>query len=359
MKSKSIFYPLALCGLFILYACKDNNIPTAGMYEHGVVITNEGSLNSNTGSISFYNPTTDTVYNDVFGAVNGRSLGDIVQSFSFADDKGFVVVNNSHKVEVILLKDFKSLGIIVASYPRYFLPVNNGKGYLTNGSFPGQVFVINTTSLIITDSITVGNQPEHLLLLGSKVYVANGNWGNDSTVSVIDANTDKVLKTVTVGDGASNLVSVSDSSIWILCQGKKVYNADYTQVIFETDSRLVKMNASDYSIQHSSVIGSKGDYCSPYLLASDKSGNIYYVEADGLHKVNVSSLTMEDKLLIPWDNSSGYSIYGMNVDPKTSNIYLLEPKGFSSAGKFHIYDTMGKHLHSFDVGIGPNNAISY
>jgi YVTN family beta-propeller protein len=183
--------------------------------------------------------------------------------------------------------------------------------------------------------------------------------GHDSTVSVIDALTDQVLKTVVVGDGPVNLVSVSDKSLWIICMGQKVYNASYSEVILETDSHLVKMDASNYTIQYSKVIGTKGDGCSPYLLSSDNAGNIYYVEADGVHKVSASSLAMEDKLLIPWNNSSGYSIYGMNVDPFTSNIYVLDPNGFSASGKFHIYDAMGRLIRSFDVGIAPNGAVSF
>jgi len=359
MNSKNYFYPALFLGLFILNACKDIHSSTTGLYEHGVVITNEGAYGSGTGSISYYNPTADSVYNDLFEKANNFPLGDVVQSFSVANDKGFIVVNNSQKVEVVLLKTFKSLGVIVASYPRYFIPVNSSKGYLTNGSYPGQVFVINTETYTIMDTIFVGNQPEHLLLVGSKVFVANGNWGNDSTISVIDASTDKLLKTIPVGDGASNLVNVSNSSIWILCQGKKVYNADYTKVILETDSHLLEMDVSNYKMQFSTIIGKKGDNCNPYLLSSDKSGNIYYAEADGVHKVIPSSSTVEDKILIPWDNSSGFSIYGMNVDPVTSNIYLLIPNGYSSAGKFYIYDPTGKILHSFDVGIGPNAAVRY
>jgi DNA-binding beta-propeller fold protein YncE len=188
--------------------------------------------------------------------------------------------------------------------------------------------------------------------------VANGNSGKDSTVSVIDSYTDKVIQTVNVADGACNMVSPDNQNIWIICQGQKVYNEKW-EVIKETDSHLVKMSASDYSIKYSKIIGVKGDGCSPFLISSDKLGNIYYVEADGVHKINTKATNLEDKLLIPWENSSGLSIYGMNVDPKTSNIYVLDPNGFAAAGKFHIYNAMGSLIRSFDVGIAPNGAVSF
>ena len=141
-------------------------------------------------------------------------------------------------------------------------------------------------------------------------------------------------------------------------RAKQYYNSDYTQVVSETDHRLVKMNASDYSILYSVIIGNKADGCNPYLLDKDKAGNIYYVEADGVHRVTASSSAYNDNLIIPWDNSSGFSIYGMNVDPNTSNIYLLEPNGFSSQGSF-MFMMHQANSSSFNVGIAPNEAISY
>ena len=360
MKITRSFYTLIICCVFLLCGCKDKKNVSGGLYEHGVIITNEGNFGSNTGSVSYYNPNTDSVYNKVFeDANNQRPLGDVVQSFTVADEKGFIVVNNSHKVEVVLLSSFQSLGVIMAPFPRHLISVNSGKAYLTcNDAIPGHVLVINTSNLAIIDSIVVGNKPENLLLIGSKVFVANGNYGNDSTVSVIDIYTNKVINTINVGDGACNMVSTDNQDIWIICQGKKVYNGNW-EVIKETDSHLVKMSASDYSIKYSKIIGMKGDGCSPFLISSDKLGYIYYAEADGVHKINTNATNLEDKLLIPWDNSSGYSIYGMNIDPETSNIYLLESKGFSSAGKFHIYDATGSLLHSFNVGIAPNGAVIF
>jgi len=352
---------LILTSIIALFSgCSEKIKSVSGVYEHGVIITNEGNRASNTGSVSYYNPSTDSIYNNIFELANNRILGDVVQSFTAVEDKGFIVVNNSNKVEVVLLSNFKSIGSIDATYPRYFMPVGSGKAYLTiNGTNPGEVLVLNTNTLAVTDTIVVGNQPENLLQVGSKVFVANGNWGNDSTVSVIDTYTDKVIKTITVGDGASNLVCVDGQTIWILCQGRKIYNADYSLVIYESDSHLVQIRASDYTILYSKVIGVKGDYCNPYLLSYDKEGNIYYVEADGVHKVSPSTTNPPDNLLIAWNNSSGYSIYGMNVDIYTSNIYIMEPKGFSAAGKFHIYNSLGQRIKTFTAGVAPNGAVRY
>ena len=354
----NILLALAATTLILMNACNDKTKTITGIYEHGVIITNEGLYGANTGSVSYYNPVTDSIYNDIFELVNKNPLGDVVQSFSAAEDKGFIVINNSNKVDVVLLSSFKLLGSIVATLPRHLITVNSGKAYLTSQGYPGQVLVVNTSSMAVLDTIVVGNQPDNLLQVGSKVFVANGNYGNDSTVSVIDVFTDKLIQTVNVGVGACNLVCSDGQNIWIICQGQKVYDNNYN-IIKEIDSHLVEISASDYNIKYSKIIGVKGDACSPFLISSDKAGNIYYAEADGVHKLNPNTTNLQDQLFIPWANSSGLSIYGLSVDPNTSNIYLMEAKGFTSAGKFHIYNSAGVLLHTMIAGIAPNGAVTY
>jgi len=350
MKIKRNFLALAVSSIILLTGCNDKANSISGIYDHGVIITNEGNYGSNTGSVSFYSPVSDTVYNNIFEQVNNRPLGDVVQSFGVFKDKGYIVVNNSNKVEVVLLSSFKSLGVIVAHFPRHLISLSSGKAYLTtNETIPGQVLVINTSNLTIVDSIVVG----------SKVFVANGNYGADSTISVIDINADTVLRTMNIADGACNMVCPDNKNIWIICQGQKVYDANYTQVIKETDAHLVKMDISDYSIKYSKIIGVKGDGCKPFLISSDKLGNIYYADAKGVHKVTASSTNPIDLLLIPLDNSSGHSIYGLKVDPSNSNIYVMENISFTSAGKFHIYDPSGQLVRTFSVGNAPNGAVVY
>ncbi len=359
MKIRHNFLALGISSLLLLSGCNDKTNSLSGIYDHGVVITNEGNFGSNTGSVSFYSPVTDTIYNNIFEQINNVALGDVVQSFSVIKDKGYIVVNNSNKVEVVLLSSFKSMGVIVAHFPRHLISVTGEKAYLTiNGTSPGQVLVINTSSMTITDSIVVGAKPENLLLIGSKVFVANGNYGADSTISVIDTKTDSVIRTVNVADGACNMVTTDNLNIWIICQGNMVYNANY-ELIKETDAHLVKMDVSDYSIKYSKIIGVKGDGCKPFLLSSDKLGNIYYADAKGVHKVTASATNPVDMLLIPWNNSSGLSIYGLKVDPYSSNIYVMENISFTSAGKFHIFDPSGHLIRSFIAGNAPNGAVSY
>jgi YVTN family beta-propeller protein len=354
MKIKNINIVFTFSMVLLLACQKENQNTLPGSFEHGVIISNEGAFQNGNASVSFYDPSLNKMYNDVYYRVNNRPLGDVVQSFSVSSNKGYIVVNNSQKVEVVNMTDFASLGIIPASYPRYLLPVSNDKAYLTNGAYPGEVLVINTNTLEVTDTIPVGNQPEHIILAGDRAFVANGKWGNDNTVSVIDTFTNEVVQTIEVGDGPTDLISDVNGDVWVLCQGKVTYNDDWTQIISETDSKLVRINRESMEVDKSLIMGLKGDFFSPSVLAVGPDGeSLYYIEAGGLYRYSILDNTLPAAPII------ATSLNGVAIDPRSGNIYGLEAKGFTSSGELHIYSANGALVATFSVGIAPNGAVFY
>ncbi len=117
-------------------------------YSQGVYIVNEGSFQASNGSISYFDPSRNLIVNGIFEAANNRPLGDVVQSISVANDTtAYIVVNGSGKVEVVRLKDFKTIAPpIPVFYPRYFMQVSENKGYLTAGSMQGWIYIIDLTA---------------------------------------------------------------------------------------------------------------------------------------------------------------------------------------------------------------------
>ncbi|MDD4645862.1 MAG: hypothetical protein PHY99_07735, partial [Bacteroidales bacterium] len=152
-------------------------------YLHGAYIDNVGAFGNSNGSISYFDTDSSIMINHVFEAVNGRPLGDVVQSIAIEGSKGYIVVNNSQKVEIVDMKTFASIGTIEGlEYPRTFLPINDSKGYLTDGNYSGRVYVIDLVLQKITDTIPCGSGPDKMVKYGNTVIVANsGGWGNDST----------------------------------------------------------------------------------------------------------------------------------------------------------------------------------
>ena len=133
---KYYFQFFILSGLIIIMSSclKEDIKPGNRGFLHGLYIVNEGNFMSNNGSISYYNPDSAKMVNKVFQSVNKMLLGDVVQSFGVADDLGFIVVNNSQKVEVVDMETFLSVGTITGTdYPRNFIKISKSKDTLQMG----------------------------------------------------------------------------------------------------------------------------------------------------------------------------------------------------------------------------------
>jgi YVTN family beta-propeller protein len=172
----------------------------------GVYVLNEGAFGQGGGIVSAYGISSKTLLTDAFGSVNkSAALGDVVQDMGVVNNRGYICVNASNKVEVVNVPDFSSVATIRnIRQPRYFASTSATRGYVTawRGPYtnyaPGKVMVLDLTNNTVIDSITVGRCPEQLTVLNNTIYVPNSY---DNTVSVIDANTNRVTSTVTVAAG--------------------------------------------------------------------------------------------------------------------------------------------------------------
>jgi YVTN family beta-propeller protein len=321
-------------------------------YLHGAFITNEGAFGNSNGSISFLDPDSSAAVNHLFEMVNGRPLGDVVQSFGIAGEKGFIVVNNSQKVEVVDLSTFESIGFITGlEYPRYFLAVSSDKAYLSDGNFTGRILVVDIASHSITDTIPCGMGPEHMIQHKNHLIVANsGGWGNDSTLTVIDTKTDKVIATWKTGHNPTDLVIDRDDNLWVLCKGEVVW--DGWNIAFESASSLWVGDPGTGEKIREIPIGAVGDFYWPQALGIDAKGrNIYYLEAEGLFSIGYQSENASKTPMI------AKSFYGFGVDTETGRVYGMSAPSFTAAGWLFRYEPDGQLVDSIEVGIGPNRVV--
>jgi len=357
LKKSTSSTTVAVLFLLLAIACEtDPGEIQKDPYGAGVYVVNEGFFNGNNGSLSYYDPENGTVIHHIFETANGRPAGDVIQSFAVHEGStGFIVANNSGKVEVLNMSTFETISEpLVASYPRYFMPVAETKGYLTNGSLTGQVYVVDLTDLVITDTIAVGFGPESMAQIDNYVYVCNsGGWVKDSTLSVINAVTDRVEDTFYVGEVPVDIVLDADLNLWVFCKGYATYswNPPY-ELIDETPSVLQKINPVSGEILWSHEVGKAGDYTivPPKLAVSADGLFVFYLRPDGVYRISVTDPLPPDQSVIPG------SYYGIEVNPAHGDLYLFEAS-LAGQGVMRIYDAFLNPVVSQQVGIMPNGAV--
>ena len=156
MKNRQLILALLLSAMTAVSCKKDNNTEpaaAASTYSNGVFITHEGAFQGNNASVSFYGKGNGKLSNDIFNTVNSRPLGDVVQSMTIHNGKGYILVNNSQRVEVVNISDFKSSGVFNLPSPRYAVGITNDKLYVSDWGatgMEGSIKVINTSSLGVT-----------------------------------------------------------------------------------------------------------------------------------------------------------------------------------------------------------------
>ena len=61
----------------------------------GLFVVNQGNFMYANASLSYYNPQTKDIENEIFVRANGINLGDVAQSMVLYKETAYVVVNNS------------------------------------------------------------------------------------------------------------------------------------------------------------------------------------------------------------------------------------------------------------------------
>lgn len=318
----------------------------------GVYIVNEGVFGGTAGTITIYDPVTDSLNNDIFEQVNGFPLGDVVQSMEIIGEKGYIVVNNSNKVEVVTLEDFKSAGTITGvSQPRYFLGVNSTKGYVSewvdgNG---GNVKVVDLATNTVTKTIATANGAERMVNVGGFVYVAcSGGFGEDSLVAVIDPVKDSVVANINVGANPSDLHVDANGKLWVLCEGTPDYS-DFPNVKATKAGALVRINTATNTVEETLTL-SNAAVASSLVINADKNV-LYYSFGGKVYAQDIDASTVSTSAVID------RKFYGLGVDPVEGYLYAGDAKDNNSDGLVIRYDNNLNILDSFAVGISPVNFI--
>lgn len=169
----------------------------------GLLIACEGNFQYGNATLSYYDPATATVQNEVFFRANGMKLGDVAQSMTLHSGRVWIVVNNSHVVFAIDPDTFRETGRIENfTSPRYIHFVSDTKAYVTQ-LWDNRIAIVNPQRYEITGYIEVpgmsasSGSTEQMVQLGDYVYC--NCWSYQNTILKIDTRTDRVVDRLTVG----------------------------------------------------------------------------------------------------------------------------------------------------------------
>ena len=350
MNNKNLFY-LLVAALFLITSCNkddDNNNNNDSLFQGGAFVLNEGQFQAGNGTVSFYDPENQTVENNIFENINDFPLGDVVQSMTIHNNKAYIVVNNSGKIEVVDINTFEYEGTILnLTSPRYILPVNGSKAYVTD-LFSNTISVVNLSSNTISSTIAVNGNTEELVLASGKVFVTNRS---ENYVYVINPNNDNIEDSVEVAAGPSSIQVDNAGKVWVLCGGKTLYDENWN-VTGQEPGGLYKINASNLSVE-TALDFTTND--SPSKLRINEASNELYYLNDGVFNLNTSSSSLPGSAIIP---SNGRSLYALNIAPN-GDIYTADAIDFLQSGIVYRYASDATLIDEFTTDIAPNGVYFF
>lgn len=310
-------------------------------------VSNEGPF-PNSGSVSKVDLSNGVITEFLYEDANqGVSAGAVIQSVAHNSSNAYVVSTGSGGGNLhVVDSNFKNKVSLPFSYPRY-IDFKGNSAYLTNGSGAGTVYKISTTSNTVSDSVSVGNGPENLLITDDEIIVANsGGWSLDSTISFINLGTFKVDTTINVGYKPNDLVEDKNGNIWVSCSGLSQWDTNGP-----TAPMLYEINPTTKLVVNSYTVGKVDESISRIAINNAKDVIYYYGASGGVFAFNIDGSSLNSSAIINGD------FYGIEVDPSTDNILTFDAKGLSADGEMSVYSSSGCHIKSYAVGIGANGAF--
>jgi len=338
MKKSLLFLVATL--MLIMVGCKKEEVDTTGIpYAY---VLNEGLWGANDASLSIL--TQNGIVNNWFAANNGRGLGDLGQDMIHYGAKLYVVVHTSNTIECIdPSTGVSSKQISMGSRkPRYVIG-HEGKLYVS--CYDKTVVRIDTASLEIEATCQLsGLQPEQLCVVGNNLYVCNcwqqgeGNQAiYDSTISIVSLDNFVETDKITVGWNPGRIRALDDHRFIVACGGDYGSHPAQTLVVDLTDSNQTELDvaATNFDICDGVIYM----YCTTYDASWNTTVSFY--------KADANTLTLTQ--ILKEQSGELKNAYGINVDPKTKNIYVCNSV-YGVNSDVYIFSPEGIQLNKFEAG---------
>lgn len=302
----------------------------------GVFITCEGNFMWDNASLSFYDPATRQVENEVFLRANGMKLGDVAQSMTLRGGRGYVVVNNSGVIYVIDPDTFRVTGLIegVVS-PRYIHFPNDTTAYVTDLYDP-RITVVDPRTNRIRGRIPMNGHKstEQMVQWGDLVFT--NCWSYDDKILVVDAARDELIDSITVGWQPSSLALDRRGKLWTATDGRD-----------GESPALWRIDAATRQIERRFDLPS--NIRPSELTLNGARDTLYFIGRD-VWRMRVDAESLPASPFLPYAETI---YYGLAVDPQTSEVYVADAIDYVQHAVVYRFTPRGAPVDTIRVGITP------
>ncbi len=329
----------------------------------GVYVLCQGNMGSNKASVDFLDYHKGTYSRNIYAERNPKvvkELGDVGNDMQIYGSKMYVVVNASHKVEVLDKNTAKRIGQIDIANCRY-IAFHKGKAYVSSyvgaitlndpTSPRGQVLQVDTASLQIDRRVEVGYQPEEMAVVGDYLYVANSGGYRapdyDDRLSVIQLSDFKVVDHIKLGINLHRVLKDKANNLWVSSRGNYQDKASCLYMLKYNPQTGREEYAKQINVPCSSMAlrGDKLLVISTEWNAQEQENKVNYYQLD-----TQTAKKLPTKFITDGTERSIKMPYYIAVNPQTDELYVADAKNYVSSGSVYCYSPEGKRLWSVRTG---------
>ncbi len=305
-------------------------------------VINEGGFGYGNASVDHINLVTGEYKSSIFQTANNRPLGDVLQDMVIVNGRGYLVLNNSSKIEVVEMDSFRLVGTITGlESPRYMQFVSLEKAYVSDFK-SDEIAIVNPQTFEKTGVIPLPGWTEEMTFLGNSLYVTNRE---SDKLYVVDITTDQLVDSIKLAPGPASVEQDQVGRIWVYCVGDNDSGADGGVFSIDPFTRTVL----------DSIPFPANSDLFPRMAYSPPVNAIYLIQ-DGVRLLNLATREIEPDPFLP---AEGFTLYGLDVDPRVGNIFVLDAKDYQQRGEVTIYVPNGGSIGSFPTGVIPNAVVFY
>ena len=331
----------------------------------GFFLLNEGNMGNNKASLDYFDYATGEYHKNIFPERNPdvvKELGDVGNDIQIYGSKLYAVINCSHLIEVMDVNTAKEISKITVTNCRYIV-FKDGYAYVSSYAGPvlidpnarlGEVVKIDTATLQVVGSCTVGYQPEEMVIAGNKLYVANSGGyrvpNYDNTVSVIDLETFKEVKKITVAINLHRMRIDRNGLIYVTSRGD-YYNVHSNTYVINTLNDMVESTLNFPASERYLCGDSLYSYSTEYSKITGKWTINYTIYDTKVRRVVSRNFIKDgtDKLIV--------TPYALAVNPETGEILVGDAGDYVTPGTLYCFTPDGKKKWSVQTGDIPAHIV--